>query len=76
MAGKTEYKNKFTADNYDRIFLTVPKGTKEVIEEKASSLGMSLNGYITSLIYREIGTSPVSKEKAEPKKKEMEIFLF
>lgn len=73
MAGNTEYKNKFISENYDRIFLTVPKGTKSLIEEKAKSEGLSINGYITSLINKEL--SIAKKEKA-PEKKEMEIFLF
>ena len=43
MAGNTEYKNKFISENYDRIFLTVPKGTKALIEAKAKAEGMSVN---------------------------------
>ena len=73
MAGKTEYKNKFISENYDRIFLTVPKGTKALIEEKAKNDGMSINGYITSLVNKELG---ITAKTSKNEKKEMEIFLF
>ncbi len=73
MAGNTEYKNKFISENYDRIFLTVPKGTKALIEERAKREGLSINGYIISLLDREMGISQKSKKND---KKEMEIFLF
>lgn len=46
----TAYKNKFLAENYDRINLTVPKGQKEKIKAHAESKGKSVNGYINDLI--------------------------
>ena len=73
MAGNTEYKNKFISENYDRIFLTVPKGTKALIEEKAKEEGMSVNSFIISLINKEV---EVRAETNKSEKKEMEIFLF
>lgn len=73
MAGNTEYKNKFISENYDRIFLTVPKGTKALIEERAKIEGMSINGYITSLVNKELG---IEQKSNKNQKKEMEIFLF
>ena len=73
MAGNTEYKNKFISENYDRIFLTVPKGTKALIEERAKREGLSINGYITSLLEKEMG---ISRKSNKNDKKEMEIFLF
>lgn len=50
--GKTSaaVKNKWNADNYDRIAVVVPKGTKDQIKAKADSLGESVNGYINRLI--------------------------
>lgn len=74
MAGKTEYKNKFRSENYDRIFLTVPKGDKALIEEKAKSMNLSLNSYISSLISKDLGN--YEAPKALPKKEEMETFLL
>lgn len=46
----TEYKNKFIAEKYERINLTVPKGDKERIRAHAESIGKSVNGYINDLI--------------------------
>ena len=46
----TAYKNKFIAESYDRINLTVPKGHKEKIKAFAESKGKSVNGYINDLI--------------------------
>ena len=44
------YQNDYIKEKYDRINLTVPKGRKEKIKEKAASMGMSVNEYINSLI--------------------------
>lgn len=48
MAGKasTRAKNKYNAENYDRISLSVPKGKKETIKNYAESKSESLNGFI------------------------------
>lgn len=43
---KTAYKNKFIAEKYDRINLTVPKGMKEQIADHAARQGESVNGFI------------------------------
>lgn len=50
MAGKTEYKNKYAAEKYDRIGLMFKKGTKDVIQQAATAKGDSLNGYIKKAI--------------------------
>ncbi len=47
---ETKAKNKYNAKAYDRIALQVKKGQREVIREYAESRGMSLNGYINTLI--------------------------
>lgn len=47
---KAEWQNKYIAKTYDRINLTVPKGQKEVIQETAKNHGLSVNGWINSLI--------------------------
>ncbi|MBQ4145472.1 MAG: hypothetical protein IJD36_02475 [Clostridia bacterium] len=75
MAGKTAYKNKFRSENYDRIFLTVPKGNKALMEEKAQSLGLSLNGYIASLINEDLGLSEKASSN-QSQNREMETFLL
>lgn len=38
--------NKYMANNYDRINLTVPKGQKDLIKAHAESQGESVNGFI------------------------------
>lgn len=47
---KTEYKNQFIAEKYDRVNLTVPKGDKAVIAEHAAKRGESVNGFIQRAI--------------------------
>lgn len=50
MAGKTEYKNQWASENYQRISLTVKKGAKDALQQVASEQGESLNGYIKQAI--------------------------
>ena len=50
MAGKTKDKNKWIADNLERINLTVDKGQKEVIRDHAKGRGESVNGFINRAI--------------------------
>ena len=42
--------NKYVKANYDRINVTMPKGEKEVIQERAAALSESVNGYIVRSI--------------------------
>ncbi len=68
MAGKTDYKRQFNAQNYDRIEITVKKGQKESIKQHAESKGESLNKFIN----RAIGET-IKNDKNEPNnKKEQE----
>ena len=57
MGGKTSTasRNKYNAKAYDRLNLVVPKGQREQIQAYAKRQGMSLNGYITSLIKADMG---------------------
>lgn len=50
MAGKTDYKNKWQADNCERISLVVPKGEKDKIRLHATGRGETLNGFIKRAI--------------------------
>lgn len=43
--------NEHIKENYDRISITLPKGTKERIKSK----GESINGYITRLVLTDLG---------------------
>lgn len=46
----TQSKNKYNSKTYDQLRIVVKKGQKDVIKQYAESKGMSLNGYINSLI--------------------------
>lgn len=50
MSGKTEYKNKWQAENRERISLLVDKGKKDIIKAHAENHGESLNGFINRAI--------------------------
>lgn len=51
MADKaTAYKNKWQAENCDRINLTVKKGTKQSLQDVAKEKGESINGYIKNAV--------------------------
>lgn len=45
-----EYKNNFFNEHYERIYIAVPKGMKEIIKGLASDKGMSVNAYIQDLV--------------------------
>ena len=46
--------NKYMKENYDRINLTVPKGSKEELQQIAADNGQSLNAYINQAIQERI----------------------
>ena len=54
MAGKTDYKNAWLAEKLDRINLTVPKGKKEIIQQAAADLGLSVDAFINQAIDEKI----------------------
>lgn len=43
--------NEHIKENYDRVSVTLPKGTKERIKAK----GETVNGYITRLVIADLG---------------------
>ena len=45
---RTEYKNNFGREHYERINLAVPKGMKDIIKALASDKGMSVNAYYST----------------------------
>ena len=59
--------NKYVKANYDRINVTMPKGEKEVIQERAAAHGESVNGFIVRSIRErmERGSGETSSEIAE-----------
>lgn len=46
--------NKYIKKHYDRINLTLSKGDKDIIKRVAASHGMSVNGFIKSILNSEI----------------------
>lgn len=46
--------NKYQAKAYDRMNLLVKKGERERIKAYAEAKGMSLNAYVTGLIYKDM----------------------
>ena len=46
--------NKYICKHYDRVNLTLPKGDKAIIKQLAASRGMSVNGFIKSILSAEI----------------------
>ena len=43
-------KNRYNTKAYDRIALSVPKGTKAEWQDRAAALGISLNAYIRECV--------------------------
>jgi len=50
----TRAKNKYNAENYDRLYPLVKKGEKEKIENAAKADDKSLNEYIVAAIYEKM----------------------
>lgn len=46
--------NKYIANNYDRLNLTVPKGKKDEYRAAAEAEGKSLNAFIVECVERRI----------------------
>jgi predicted HicB family RNase H-like nuclease len=46
---------KWDKENYDRVYLTVPKGMKQQIEAVAQEQGMSIRSYILEAINEKMG---------------------
>ncbi len=72
MAVKTyqDSKDRYLKEKVDTFVLRVPKGKKDEIAEYAASLGMSLNGYITSLVFADMGIEgDTTKKPSAPKAK-------
>lgn len=42
--------NKYIGENYDRVNLTIKKGTKQTLQDIAKNKGESINGYIKAAV--------------------------
>lgn len=60
MKNRTEYKNQYAKDHYDRINMQIPKGYKERIKARADSLGVGMSDYIFTLICNDLYDSDVN----------------
>lgn len=71
MAVKTyqDSKDKYLKEKVDTFVLRVPKGKKDEIMEYAKKRGMSLNGYITELIFADMGEQKPMTAKTPAAKK-------
>lgn len=45
--------NKYIEKAYDRINLTIKKGTKQALQQAAAKSGVSINGYIKNAITKQ-----------------------
>ena len=62
MSKTTEYRNKYTKDNYAILRVVVPKGAKQAIEEHIASRGYkSTSDYFKSLLARDMGITDLSE---------------
>ncbi|MCF8018277.1 MAG: antitoxin [Vallitaleaceae bacterium] len=50
----TRAKNKYNAQNYDRLYPYTKKGRKSVYEEAAEKAGMTLNEFMISAIEEKV----------------------
>ncbi len=49
-----KYQNEYNRQKYDTILVTLPKGKKDKVKKRASSLGKSVSRYINDMIDRDI----------------------
>lgn len=47
---ESSYRNWYARQNYDRISMFVPKGSRVMIQQAARAEGQSMNAYLVSLI--------------------------
>lgn len=45
-----KYRNDYDKEHYDKMLLSFPKGTKEVIKAKAKEAGKSISQYVLDLV--------------------------
>lgn len=64
---KTEINRQYNARNYDRIEVTVTKGYKSVIRQRANGLDKSINRYINDLIEKDMQKAYRAEKKAKSK---------
>lgn len=48
-------KNRYNAKAYDKVILLVKKGYKDSIRQRAADKNISMNKYITDLVFADLG---------------------
>lgn len=62
MSKTTEYRNKFTKENYARLTVLIPKGAKRAVEEHIACRGYkSTSNYFKTFLARDMGLSDLSE---------------
>ena len=56
---------KYVKDKYDRVVLTMPKGKKDAIKERADSMELSVNAFINLAIDSVMEQGSPATEEAE-----------
>lgn len=56
---------KYVKDKYDRVVLTMPKGKKDAIKERADSMELSVNAFINLAIDSVMERDSPATEEAE-----------
>lgn len=56
---------KYVKDKYDRVVLTMPKGKKDAIKERADSMELSVNAFINLAIDSVMEQDTPATEEAE-----------
>ena len=50
----TASKNKYNVKSYEKLYVFVKRGQKEIIKARAESVGLSVNGYVNELIRKDL----------------------
>ncbi len=65
MAGETSYKNRWLAENKERINLVVGKGDRQKFREHAEIQNESLNGFVLRAIHETIDRDNNARDNEE-----------
>lgn len=62
---RSKYKNEYQKENYDRVWLLMPKGQKDQIRNICNEAGISMNEYLYMLVCDDLasGQSRLLKKK-------------
>ena len=69
---RVKAQNERIKENYDRISVTLPRGTKERIQAQ----GLTINGFVNELVLAELERLEASKDSTDPTDDSFEKCLF